>query len=100
MTAPLPNKELLVFLTASAEAIGVLIAQEQDEVEKPVYYLSRLLKGPEQNHSMADKLCTALMYAVQKLRHYMLTHKDKVTTNLDPIKLILQKPILTAKYAK
>ena len=40
------------------------------------------------------------MYAVAKLRHYMVTHKIKVITHSDPIKLLLQKPILTGRYAK
>ena len=30
----------------------------------------------------------------------MVTHKIKVITHSDPIKLLLQKPILTGRYAK
>lgn len=40
------------------------------------------------------------MNVVTKLRHYMVTHKTKVITQLDLIKLLLQKPILTGRYAK
>ena len=100
MIAPSPEKEILIYLMALEEAIGVLIAQECDGQERPVYYLSKLLKGPELNYRQADKLCVALMNVVTKLRHYMVTHKSKVITQLDLIKLLLQKPILTGRYAK
>ena len=85
--APLAGKELLIYLAASEEAISVLIAQEVEGQERPVYY-------------QAHRLCVALMYVVTKLRHYMVTHKVKVITHSDPIKLLLQKPILTGRYAK
>lgn len=100
MVAPSTDKELLIYLIASEEAIGILIAQEVEGQDRPIYYLSRLLKGPEQRYSQPDRLCVALMYALTKLKHYMVTHKVKEITHLDPIKLLLQKPILTGRYAK
>ena len=36
MVAPLADKELLVYLTASEEVVGVLVAQEVDGQEKQV----------------------------------------------------------------
>ena len=54
MIAPLAGKELLIYLTASEEAVGVLVAQEVDGQERPVYYLSKLLKGPK-NSWLKDK---------------------------------------------
>ena len=100
MIALLAGKELLIYLTASEEAIGVLVAQEVDGHKRPVYYLSKLLKGPELKFLYNDKLCVALIYAVTKLRHYMVTHKVKVITQSDLVKLLLQKPILGGRYAK
>ncbi|PON55645.1 hypothetical protein PanWU01x14_187130, partial [Parasponia andersonii] len=38
--------------------------------------------------------------ARKKLIHYMVIHKVKVITNSDPIKLLLQKSILTGRYTK
>ena len=77
LVAPLTDKELLIYLIASEEAMGVLIAQELDGQEKPVYYLSKLLKGPELEYSDNDKLYVALIYTVTKLRHYMITYRIK-----------------------
>ena len=100
MVAPSADKELLVYLAASKEAIGVLIAQEVDGQEKPVYYLRKLLKGPKLKYPQIDKLSVALIYAVTKLRHYIVTHKVKVITQSDLIKLLLQKLVLIGRYAK
>lgn len=94
------EKQLLVYLTITEDTIIVLLAQEHDGQEKLVYYLSLLLKGPEQNYSFNDKLSVALMYVVQKFRHYLITHSVRVIINSDPIKLLIQKPILTGGYAK
>ena len=47
-----------------------------------------------------DKLCVALIYVVTQLKHYMVTHKIKVITQSDLVKLLLQKPILIGRYAK
>ena len=47
-----------------------------------------------------DKLCVALIYAVTKLKHYMGTHRVKVIAQSYLIKLLLQKLILTGRYAK
>ena len=92
MVAPSANKELLVYLAASEDVIGVLVAQEVDGQEKPIYYLSKLLKGPELKYPQTDKLYVALIYAMTKLRHYMITHKVEVITQSDLVKLLLQKP--------
>ena len=100
MVAPSPEKELLIYLAESDESVGILIAQDYEGLEKLIYYLIRLLRGSKKNYSLTDKLCVALMYAIQKLRHYMVTHRIRVITNSDQIKLPLQKPILNGRYTK
>ena len=90
MVAPSTKKELLIYLTTSEEAVGVLVAQEVDGQERPIYYLSKLLKGPELKYPYNDKFWVALIYTVTKLKHYMVTQSDLV-------KLLLQKPILSGR---
>lgn len=51
VVAPSLDKELLVYLIASKEAISVLVAQEQSGQERPVYYLSGPLKGLQLRYS-------------------------------------------------
>jgi len=47
MVAPVPGKPLLLYIANTEQSLGALLAQEQERVEKPVYYISRLMKGPK-----------------------------------------------------
>jgi len=65
-----------------------------------LYYLSRTLVGAELNYSPIEKMCLALMFAVQKLRHYMQAHTVYVISKVDPIKYILSRPVLHGRLTK
>uniref|UniRef100_A0A2N9EQZ9 Uncharacterized protein n=1 Tax=Fagus sylvatica TaxID=28930 RepID=A0A2N9EQZ9_FAGSY len=74
--APISGKSLRLYLASNSQAIGALIAQENDNgVEQPIYYVSRTLKDAESRYSGAERSCLALIYASQRLRHYFLAHK-------------------------
>ncbi|XP_058216876.1 uncharacterized protein LOC131327758 [Rhododendron vialii] len=60
---------------------------------------SRLMKK-ELNYSPIEKTCLALVFALQKLRHYVLEHEVKLISKADPLKYILSRPILSGKIAK
>ena len=73
--APIPRKPLKLYLATNNEAIGALIAQDdQERVERPVYYVSRKLKDAETRYPRVERACLALIYATQRLRHYLLAH--------------------------
>ena len=62
--APIPGKPLKLYLATNNEAIGALIAQEDQEgIERPVYYVSRKLKDAKTHYSRAERACLALIYA-------------------------------------
>ncbi|XP_028081100.1 uncharacterized protein LOC114282592 [Camellia sinensis] len=46
------------------------------------------------------KTCLALVFALQKLKHYVLEHDVKLISRADPLKYILSRPILSGKIAK
>ena len=52
------------------------------------------------NDSLVEKMCLALIFAIQKLRHYMQAHTVRVISKADPIKWILSRPILSGRLAK
>jgi len=60
--------------------------------ERPLYYLSRTLIGAKLNYSPIEKMCLALMFSIQKLRHYMQAHTMNVI--FKAIKYILPRPVL------
>jgi len=47
------------------------VLKNSEGKERALYYLSHTLVGAELNHSPIKKMCLALMFTVQKLRHYM-----------------------------
>lgn len=68
--------------------------------ENALYYLSRTLVGAEFKYTPIDKTCLALMFALQKLRHYLLEHTKKWISRADPLKYIMSRPTLSGRIAK
>ncbi|XP_074296967.1 uncharacterized protein LOC141627634 [Silene latifolia] len=99
--APIPGKPLVLYIAAQERSLGAMCAQEiEDSKERSLYYLSRTLVGAELNYSPIEKIRLALVFAIQKLRHYMQAHTIHVVSKVDPIKYILSRPVLSGKLAK
>jgi ribonuclease HI len=99
--APVPGRPLRLYLASNSEAIGGLVAQEdEDGTEKPIYYVSRALRDAETRYSGAERTCLALIYASQRLRHYFLAHKIQLMTKSHPIMSLLHRPILSGRLAQ
>jgi len=64
-----------------------------------IYYVSKNLVGPPVSYSPEEKLALAVVFSVQKLRHYILMRSTKVVTNSNPLSFLLSRRILTGKYA-
>ncbi|WP_044909231.1 RNase H-like domain-containing protein, partial [[Clostridium] innocuum] len=81
--------------------LGALLAQEdQNNKERAIYYISRTLVSYEMNYSTIEKACLAVVFASQKLRHYMLAHTTHLIAKIDPLKYLLSKTALTGRIAK
>jgi hypothetical protein len=53
--APVAGRPLRLYLASNGEAIGALIAQEDEGgTEKPVYYVSQALRDAETRYSGAE----------------------------------------------
>lgn len=83
--APVKGKPLILYIAAQDASLGALLAQINEEgKEQPLYYLSRMLVGPEHRDSPIEKVCLALVFAVKKLRHYLLAHQVQLISRADP----------------
>ena len=72
LSASTAGKPLILYIVAQERSIGALLAQEKERgKERALYYLSRTLTGAELNYSPIEKMCLALFFAIDKLRHYM-----------------------------
>ena len=95
MVAPLPSRPLLLYIANTEQSLGTLLAQDQEGVEKPVYYISRLMKGLELRYSTAEKVCLSLAFSVSKFNHYFLGHCVQLVTKSNPVKYLLTHPQLS-----
>ena len=99
--APVLGRPLHLYLASNNEAIGGLVAQEDENgIEKPIYYVSRAFRNAETRYSGAERACLALIYASQRLRHYFLAHKIQLMTKSHPIRSLLHRPILSGRLAQ
>ncbi|XP_008245038.1 PREDICTED: uncharacterized protein LOC103343140 [Prunus mume] len=99
--APIPGKPLILYITAQERSIGALLAQENEShKEQALYYLSRTLTGLELNYTPIEKTCLALVFAIQKLRHYMQAFTVHLVARADPVRYVMSKPVLTGRLAK
>uniref|UniRef100_A0A2N9EB75 Uncharacterized protein n=1 Tax=Fagus sylvatica TaxID=28930 RepID=A0A2N9EB75_FAGSY len=99
---PLQDKPLLLYLSTTDTAMGALLAQyiEESRKENAIYYLSKKMTEGETKYSTLEKTCVALVWATQKLRHYLLSFPVLLLARLDPLKYLLEKPIQDGKTAK
>ena len=82
--------------------IGALLAQylEESKKENTIYYISKKMLAYEEKHSPLEKTCVELMWAIHKLRHYMLAFKVLLIARMDPLKYLMEKPMQDGKIAK
>ncbi|KAG9453408.1 hypothetical protein H6P81_006312 [Aristolochia fimbriata] len=101
LVAPIVDRPLLSYIAAQEKSVGALLAQyDEDNKERSLYYLSQTPVGAELNYSPIEKTCLALIFAIQKLRHYLLAHSTNLISRADPLKYIMMRPILSGRLAK
>jgi hypothetical protein len=68
-------------------------------VQKPVYFVSMVLRDTRECYTMQQKLLYNLLIALRKLRHYFQGHPIKVVTD-HPLETILRNPNVTGRVAE
>ncbi|KAJ1375999.1 Ribonuclease H domain [Sesbania bispinosa] len=100
MSPPVPEKPLRLYIVVNEQAISGLIAQELEGRERPICYLSRVLKDVESRYPKQERYCLALAYAAQKYRHYFQTHAIEVMCKSEGIRCLIQNPSLTGRMSR
>ena len=101
LVAHVPGRPLILYIAAQERSVGALLAQENDEgKENALYYLSRMMTPCELNYSPIEKMCLALVFVVQKLRHYFQAHMIHLISKANSVKYIMTKPVLSDRLAR
>ncbi|XP_058202996.1 uncharacterized protein LOC131317464 [Rhododendron vialii] len=83
--APISEKPLILYIAAQEESLGAMLVQNDEEnKERALYYLSRRLTKNELMYSPIEKMCLALVFSSQKLRHYFQAHTIHLVAKADP----------------
>ncbi|GJY05758.1 reverse transcriptase domain-containing protein [Tanacetum coccineum] len=99
LTAPKGKEELIMYLTAAKEAISAVLMTKRDGKQRPIYFVSRALQGPEVNYTPMEKLILTLVSASKRLKRYFQAHTIVVITD-QPIKQMLSNPEVTGRLLK
>ncbi|XP_060194995.1 uncharacterized protein LOC132624194 [Lycium barbarum] len=101
LVAPIPGKLLILYIAAQERSVGALLAEENDKrKENALYYLSRMMTPNEINYSPIEKLCLALVFSIQKMKHYFQAHVVRLVSKANPIKFVMSKPVLSDRLAR
>ncbi|XP_022041353.1 uncharacterized protein LOC110943930 [Helianthus annuus] len=88
-----------MYLAAAHTAVSVVLMVERDGRQTPIYYISRVLAGPETRYPTVEKLVLALVHVTRRLRRYFQAHRVQVLTNY-PLQQVLHKPEISGRLAK
>ena len=90
-----PSRPLLLYLLVSYIALGCMLAQLNDSgKEGIIYYLSKMMLYYETRYVMIERFCLALVWATQRLRHYMTEYSVHLISRLDPLRYLFDRPAL------
>ncbi|XP_052181999.1 uncharacterized protein LOC127794788 [Diospyros lotus] len=91
LTRPKIGETLYVYLGISERAISAVLIKKEGQSDRPIYYVSKVLQGPETRYPFAEKVVLALVNAARKLRPYFQAYSIIVWTD-QPLRSVLQKP--------
>ncbi|GAU33272.1 hypothetical protein TSUD_279460 [Trifolium subterraneum] len=90
---------LYLYLVVASEVVSTILIRETLEGQKPVYFTSKALQGPELRYQRIEKVAIALVNAARRLRYYFLAHTIMVRTN-QPIKSLIVRPDMAGRMLK
>ena len=85
LAVPNMGKELILHLFISLTLVNAVLIREEDKIQKPVYYVRKVLTGAETRYLKIEKLAYALMIFARKFCHYFQAYPVVVLTN-QPLK--------------
>jgi len=93
LASPIVGKSFLLYVRDMDHSLGALLTHKNDEgAKQAIYYLSRNLIGAESHYSPVEKECPALVFAIQKMRHYLIGQTIHVISRVNPLRILMTKP--------
>ncbi|GAU47343.1 hypothetical protein TSUD_302120 [Trifolium subterraneum] len=81
LTRPVEGEKLYLYLAVASEAISAVLIRETEQGQKPVYFISKVLQGPELRYLQIEKIALAVIMAARKLRYYFPAYSIVIRTD-------------------
>lgn len=95
------KKEFHVHIDASCIVLGAVLTQSSEgEMDHPIAFVSRKLSKAEKNYSTTEREGFAMVYTLQKFRHYLLGRHFKMYTDHFALKYLVNKHVLGGKICR
>lgn len=95
-----PNwkKDFHVYVNASCITLGVVLTHiGGEDLDHPIAFSSRRLSKVEKSYSTTEHEGLAMVYALQKFRHYLLGGHFKMYTDHSMLKYLVNKLVLVER---
>ena len=79
---PRAGVPLRLYFVVTEWAISSVLVQEQDQVQRPIYFVSKVLQGPETRYQSLEKAALAVVFSARRLHHYFHSFTVVVMINL------------------
>ena len=96
---PQLSTPLRLYFTVIEKTISLVLVQKQDQVQKPIYFVSKVLQGPYVRYQAIEKATLAVVFSARRLHHYFQSFAVIVMTDL-PIRKVLQKPNVAGRMVR
>ncbi|KYO45131.1 hypothetical protein Y1Q_0007420 [Alligator mississippiensis] len=81
MHVPNFRKTFILQTDASETAVGAVLTQEEEGIERPIVYASRKLSAAERRYATIEQECLAIRWAVDHFRYYLMSREFKLVTD-------------------
>jgi len=100
LSMPNQDDKFVLDCDASQCAIGAVLSQIQDGVEKPVAYASKKLSKSERNYCVTKKELLAVVFFVKYFRHYLLGPRFLIRTDHAALQWLHRMPDPVGQFAR
>ena len=85
---------------ASDTAIEVVLGQEENHLPYAIYFVSKNMTPDELNYTVTENEFLAVIYAINKFRHYIIAYPTFVHTTHSSIKYLMKKSITNSQVIR
>ncbi|XP_056853285.1 uncharacterized protein LOC130502505 [Raphanus sativus] len=90
---------LSLYIAVSSAAVSSVLIKEDRGEQRPIFYTSRRMTGPETRYPTLEKLALAVVDSARKLRPYFQSHSIEVLTD-QPLRTVLKNPNRAGRLTK